>query len=96
MIIIDAIIGNGDRHAGNFGWLRDTDTGAYVCMAPLYDFDHALYSKSTSDLLIQDAVQSCNTKEFIGEVLRICKIVINSNTIDIFKTRANTMLRKKK
>ena len=52
MIIIDAIIGNGDRHAGNFGWLRDTDTGVYTCMAPLYDFDHALDSKSSSDLLI--------------------------------------------
>lgn len=23
MLIIDAIIGNGDRHAGNFGWLRN-------------------------------------------------------------------------
>ena len=42
MIIIDAVIGNGDRHAGNFGWLRNTDTGEYVSMAPLYDFDHAL------------------------------------------------------
>ena len=28
MLIIDAIIGNGDRHAGNFGWLRNADTGA--------------------------------------------------------------------
>lgn len=37
MIIIDAVIGNGDRHAGNFGWLRNTDTGEYVSMAPLYD-----------------------------------------------------------
>ena len=44
MLIIDAIIGNGDRHAGNFGWIRNTDTGEYVCMAPLYDFDHALDS----------------------------------------------------
>ena len=35
MLIIDAIIGNGDRHAGNFGWMRDADTGAYVGMAPL-------------------------------------------------------------
>ena len=44
MLIIDAIIGNGDRHAGDFGWIRNTDTGEYVCMAPLYDFDHALDS----------------------------------------------------
>ena len=43
MLVIDAIVGNGDRHAGNFAWLRDTDTGQYVCMSPLYDFDHELF-----------------------------------------------------
>ena len=57
MLIIDAIIGNGDRHAGNFGWIRNTDTGEYVCMAPLYDFDHALDSTLESDRLLTDAVK---------------------------------------
>lgn len=94
MILIDAIIGNGDRHAGNFGWLRDTDTGAYICMAPLYDFDHALDSKSSTDLLIQDTIYSCNTKEFIGEALRICEIILKSDTIQLFKIRANTIYKK--
>jgi len=27
MVTIDAIFGNGDRHAGNFGYIRDTNTG---------------------------------------------------------------------
>ena len=30
MLIIDAIIAKGDRHAGNFVWIRNTDTGEYV------------------------------------------------------------------
>lgn len=59
MLIIDAVIGNGDRHAGNFGWLRNTDTGEYVSMAPLYDFDHALDSTLESDRLLTDAVKFC-------------------------------------
>ncbi len=59
MLIIDAVIGNGDRHAGNFGWLRNMDTGEYVSMAPLYDFDHALDSTLESDRLLTDAVKFC-------------------------------------
>jgi hypothetical protein len=54
MLFFDALIGNGDRHAGNFGYLRDTDTGEYVGMAPLFDFDHAFESNNINDILIQE------------------------------------------
>lgn len=37
MMIFDAIIGNRDRHLGNFGYLRDNDTGEYIKPAPLFD-----------------------------------------------------------
>ena len=94
MIIIDAIIGNGDRHAGNFGWLRDTDTGAYVCMAPLYDFDHALDSKLSSDLLTSEAIRSCTTPEYKMEAARICRIVTQLDTIETFRARAATIINK--
>ena len=46
MLTIDAIIGNGDRHAGNFGFLKDANTGEILGMSPLYDFDHALDDKA--------------------------------------------------
>lgn len=59
MLLIDAIIGNGDRHAGNFGWLRDADTGDYLGMAPLYDFDHALDTTLDTDRLLTDAIEAC-------------------------------------
>lgn len=93
MILLDAIIGNGDRHAGNFGWLRDTNTGKYVSMAPLYDFDHALDSSSNDDILIKGAIQlakSNNTyREFtIKSINKLLKYTINP----IFASKAKAIL----
>lgn len=93
MLIIDAIIGNGDRHAGNFGWLRSSDTGEYISPAPLYDFDHALDSMSVIDRLIRDAVEVIRKYGFIHEAIRICKIVSSINTVQIFKLRASEALK---
>jgi len=90
MLILDAIIGNGDRHAGNFGWLRDTQTGEYCSMAPLYDFDHALDSKLESDRLLTDAVKA--SLEYKDEVKRIAEIASESGP-EVFAKRANTILR---
>lgn len=41
MMTVDAVIGNNDRHTGNAGFLRDTNTGGYIGFAPLFDFNHA-------------------------------------------------------
>ena len=93
MILMDAIFGNGDRHAGNFGWLRDSNTGAYLDMAPLYDFDHALDSKAERDRLITDAVKIIlRHPEYRDEAIRIAAIIVKVNTINIFRVRANTVL----
>lgn len=89
MLIFDAIIGNGDRHAGNFGWMRDTQSGAYCSMAPLYDFDHALDSKLKSDRLLTDAVKAC--VEYKEEVKRIAAIAAKSRN-EVFAMRAKTIL----
>ncbi len=89
MLILDAIIGNGDRHAGNFGWLRDTRTGAYCSMAPLYDFDHALDSRLESDRLLTDAVNAC--MEYKEEVKRIAAIASESKN-EVFAKRAKKIL----
>lgn len=95
MIVVDAIFGNGDRHAGNFGWLRNADTGAYVCMAPLYDFDHALDSKRQSDVLMADAlnIAKLNSK-YTTESVRIANIINNNANNDVFKLRAQYMISK--
>ena len=61
MLFFDALIGNGDRHAGNFGYLRNTNTGEYIGMASLFDFDHAFESNNTNDILIQEVREYKNS-----------------------------------
>ena len=92
MVIIDAIVGNGDRHLGNFGYLRDANTGIYLDMAPLYDFDHALDAKGTEDRLIRNAKDiSKSNKKYWNECRRICETVINKSNQDIFRKRAERL-----
>lgn len=95
MLVIDAILANGDRHAGNFGWLRSTDTGNYVCMAPLYDFDHALDSNLESDRLLEDTIKVVKqTTQYVDEAKRISEIILNTSNINkVFRLRAARMHR---
>ncbi|MFR3452386.1 MAG: hypothetical protein ACLTSX_13370 [Collinsella sp.] len=37
MIVMDAVMANVDRHAGNYGFLVDNETGEILRMAPLFD-----------------------------------------------------------
>lgn len=93
MLIMDAIVGNTDRHGGNFGWLRNADTGEYITMAPLYGFDRALDSKLDCDDLILEIIDIVKENEkYKKECCRIAKIISETNTNDIFKRRANTLL----
>ncbi len=41
IIIADRYILNYDRHLGNFGFLRDVETGKFIGPAPLFDFGNA-------------------------------------------------------
>lgn len=92
MLMIDTVVGNGDRHPGNFGWLRSSTTGEYLRPAPLYDFDHAL--DDTHGILIKDFVQLLKSQDS-----GVAKIVINKlniidrlDTMQIFKDRAKMIL----
>lgn len=76
MVMVDAIVGNGDRHPGNFGWMRDTNTGEYLHPAPLYDFDHALDSNYGYDILISDVIELIlQRREYLDEAMTILEIV---------------------
>lgn len=44
IVWLDTICYNMDRHTGNFGFLRDTETGTILSMAPNYDNNIALIS----------------------------------------------------
>ena len=43
MYIFDALVCNTDRHANNYGFLRDNTTGELVGFAPLFDHNLALF-----------------------------------------------------
>jgi len=39
LFVVDYLVEHDDRHWGNYGFLRDSNTGEYISMAPYYDFD---------------------------------------------------------
>lgn len=93
MILADAIIGNGDRHAGNFGNLRNPFTGAILGMAPLYDFDHALDSKSERDRLTESAVKLARGNEqYRARAIELLERIIGLTRTEVYVTRAKGML----
>ena len=94
MILIDAVFGNGDRHLGNFGYIRDTESGAYIKMAPLYDFDHALDAKGENDILIKNAARFAKGNiDFNNIAESITNIIAEIKCNDIFKMRAEKIRR---
>lgn len=89
--IIDAIVGNGDRHAGNFGFLRSTLDGSYVSSAPIFDFDHALDVQSAGlDILMQDGIAA--GKLNLGRVHHLCEAFIQLSENAVFKQRAKFLI----
>lgn len=46
MIVLDYIIANEDRHAGNFGVIRNVDSLNYIGCAPIYDSGTSLWHNS--------------------------------------------------
>jgi len=39
LFVVDYLVEHDDRHWGNYGFLRNSNTGEYISMAPYYDFD---------------------------------------------------------
>ena len=51
MILLDFLIGNEDRHRGNFGILRNPETLEWLGIAPLFDHGNSLfYGEEDDDL----------------------------------------------
>lgn len=50
MFIVDALIGNWDRHNGNWGFLYDTETDK-MALAPVYDCGSCLYPQADEKIM---------------------------------------------
>jgi len=46
ILILDYIVLNGDRHFGNFGMIRNADTGEFIKPAPVFDTGASLFYNS--------------------------------------------------
>ena len=49
MLVVDAICYNIDRHAGNYGFIVNNDTGELLKLAPLFDHNYALLPQMMED-----------------------------------------------
>ena len=56
MCVLDAIVGNGDRHLGNWGFLRDSDKHSYR-LSPIYDLDASLFPRANPSAINEDWVK---------------------------------------
>jgi len=75
LIYFDAVVCNGDRHSGNFGVLRDRDTGAFMSLAPNYDYDQTLFGDvDNAPVIKKDVIEDTLIRDFLDcvEGLGIC------------------------
>lgn len=49
MLVFDAVIYNEDRHFGNFGLLRDNQSGSFISPAPIFDNGLSLFNYGMPD-----------------------------------------------
>ena len=91
MLVVDAVIGNTDRHTGNAGFIRDTETGKYLGFAPLFDFNHAKDYIWTPDPTINRMLSIVTEKNI--NIVRSLASRLRLNTSDeVYQSRADYIL----
>jgi len=89
LFVVDYLVEHDDRHWGNYGFLRDCNTGEYLSMAPYYDFDWAW---SGSVVRLPDNARQTYSK-FIRD---LCEQALNVadkfEHVEIIKQRARELL----
>ncbi len=53
MFIVDALVGNFDRHNGNWGFLINENLKRKIELAPIYDCASCLYPQLTDENIIE-------------------------------------------
>ena len=57
MLVLDAVIMNPDRHMGNYGVLRDNETGRVLGFAPIFDNNLALLPQYATETLTEETLR---------------------------------------
>lgn len=82
MFIVDALIGNWDRHNGNWGFLYNTRTDALE-LAPVYDCGSSLYPQA-DDKIMETVLANENELNFRIFEIPTSAIMVNGKKIKYF------------
>lgn len=66
MLMVDYIIQNTDRHLGNFGFIRNVETGKFVGPAPLFDNGTAFWNTAKNGETYQDKLKIPNLEYIVN------------------------------
>lgn len=83
MFIVDALIGNWDRHNGNWGFLYNTETDE-ISLAPIYDCGSCLFPQADADIMQKTLDDPAELEVRIFE-RPLSGIKINGQKIHYFK-----------
>ena len=96
MIIFDRLSLNFDRHLGNFGAIRDVETGQFTRMSPLFDFGSCCFFNYNNEIKTKDGKNNSRTLLFmerIHELEEQGKIPkLPESLIEILKTELNNYI----
>lgn len=82
MFIVDALIGNWDRHNGNWGFLYDARTDN-IELAPVYDCGSSLYPQA-DDKIMESVLANENEMNFRIFEIPTSSIMLNGKKIKYF------------
>lgn len=82
MFIVDALIGNWDRHNGNWGFLYDAQSDALE-LAPVYDCGSSLYPQA-DDSIMESILQDKNQMNYRIYEIPTSAIMLNGKKIKYF------------
>jgi len=89
LFVVDYLVEHDDRHWGNYGFLRNSNTGEYISMAPYYDFD---WSWSDAVVVLPDNAY----RNYNDVICSICEKALHLSDKfehkEIISKRANELL----
>jgi len=88
MLLFDNIVGNWDRHLGNFGFLRDSNTGKVLSAAPLFDFEHS-EEQTLRRPEVMSIVRCCKNKPVLTDMCN--RIYVNTDSY-IYRTNCSAAI----
>mgnify|MGYP005770850255 FL=1 len=83
MFVVDALIGNWDRHNGNWGFLYDTVNDS-LTLAPVYDCGSSLYPQA-DDVLMEEILSNPQDLNYRIYEIPTSAITINGKRINYFR-----------